>query len=185
MNEPQSVYQALATYRAPRWEDFPKVDLYMDQVLELLNEWLRPLSFDTDKKPVTASMINNYVKNSIVLPPVKKKYTTYHLAYLYVVMVLKQCFSLQEISSLIMIYTDMETSAQTRSNFNSFASAFEFILHQIMETGRLDSGFFEQPTWQQLLMVDVLEAISCRLYAACTILRFDEQKKKEKSRSRK
>ncbi len=176
MNESQSIYEGLIHYKAPRWNDFPKVDLYMDQVLELLNEWLAPLYFDSEKKPVTASMINNYVKNSIVIPPVKKKYTTYHLAYLYVVMVLKQCFSLQEISSLIMIYTDMKTSAKTQSNFNSFASAFEFVLHQIMENGRLEGRFFEEPNWQQLLMIDVLEAVSCRLYAACTIHRFEEKK---------
>ena len=64
----------------PRWEELPDMDLYMDQVVTLLNEYLKPFHAKDQEKMVTSTMINNYVKHGIVSPPVKKKYTKNHVA---------------------------------------------------------------------------------------------------------
>lgn len=162
---PQShpYHDMLANYKAPRWNDFPAIDLYMDQVVELLNSWLDDLYFDSKKPCITPSMINNYVKSSIVHPPIKKRYNNYHLAFLYVVMVLKQCFQLQDISEMIRIYYTMDHSLHTDTHFNTFAEVFESMLHQQMETGKIDGTYFENPNWQQELMVNVLQTVCCRL----------------------
>lgn len=165
----QMIENRLKEYRAPRWEDFPKVDLYMDQVIALLSEWLAPLYFDSQKPAVTPSMINNYVKHSIVRAPVKKHYKSYHLAYLYVVLVLKQCYSLQEISAMIQIYSDIENMERIGHDFNGFASLLEQSLHQVMETGRVDVQPYENPTWQQKLMCSAIRAIANRLYTVAVI----------------
>ncbi len=170
-----AVYDALANYQGPRFEDFPSVDLYMDQVVELLNRWLSPLFFNQKTPCITASMINNYVKTSIVHPPVKKKYTSYHLAYLYVVMILKQCFSLQEIAALITIYTEIGSSERISSDFNRFTSSFELLLHDVMQNGDTAVAIFQDPSWQQVLMVDVLV---CRLYGTYQIFRYTLEKEK-------
>lgn len=170
----KEIRSSLMGYQAPRWSDFPAVDLYMDQVVELLNAWLSPLYFDQKKPCLTPNMINNYVKNSIVKAPVKKRYTAAHLAFLYVVMVLKQCFSLQEISALITIYTDMEDGSAIETSFNRFASVFESLLYETLagSKGCQPDSFFEHPTWQQTLMVDVLQAVCCRLFAIVQIYGF-------------
>lgn len=169
------IKEKLLDYKAPRWEEFPSIELYMDQMIELLSAWLQPLYFDQNRPSITSSMINNYVKNSIVEPPHKKKYTAYHLAYLYVVMVLKQCFTLQEISTLITIYSSTASSQRTADHFNQFATVFETLLHQVMETGNPSESFFEDPTWQQTLMVDVIRAVCCRLYGVFQIYTFHYQ----------
>lgn len=168
LKEPTAKQKALENYRAPRWEDFPTVDLYMDQVISLLSRWLEPLS-QSGKPAVTASMINNYVKHSIVRPPEKKHYKPYHLGYLYVVFVLKQCFSLQEISALIQIYSDIENKERIGRDFNSFASMFEESLHEVMKTGNITYDSFEEPTWQQQLMRASIRTIAYRLYTAARI----------------
>lgn len=170
--DPAAVEQALKTYTGPRYGDFPTVGLYMDQVVELLNRYLAPLYFEQKPPYLTPSMVNNYVKNSIVRPPLKKRYKAYHLAYLYVVMVLKQCFTLQEIASLITIYTQIESSERIARDFDRFVQTFEDLLHNIMENKAGDSEYFKDPTWQQLLMVDVLRAAACRLYGTCAIYTF-------------
>ncbi|MBF0580521.1 DUF1836 domain-containing protein [Erysipelotrichaceae bacterium RD49] len=175
------IYTQLLNYKAPRFEEFPEIDLYMDQMVELLNTWLAPLYFDQSKPCLTASMINNYVKNSIVEPPVKKRYTRYHLAYLYVVMVLKQCFSLQEISTLITIYRTVQTSNRTAGHFNTFASVFENMLHQVMKTSEVNFSNIEDPNWQQHLMINSLQAVCCKIFSVYQIHVFLEAKEPAKS----
>ena len=174
MPSSQKILDDLLNYQAPRWDAFPEIHLYMDQVVEILNHWLTPLYFDQEKPCITPSMINNYVKNSIVKPPQKKKYKAYHLAFLYVVMVLKQSFSLQEISALITIYSSMESNQQIQEDFNRFASVFEEILHQVFRQEQVHDDFFQNPTWEKSLMVDVLQAVCCKLYGVYQIQAFQQ-----------
>lgn len=170
--ESNRIEDRLKSYKAPRWEDFPKVDLYMDQVIALLSQWLEPLYFDNQKPAVTPSMINNYVKHSIVRAPIKKHYKAYHLGYLYVVLVLKQCYSLQEISSLIQIYSDIENMERIGHDFNSFASVLEEYLHEIMVNGNTDYQPYDNPNWRQQLMCTAIRTIANRLYTAAKISQF-------------
>lgn len=174
MQPSHAIYSKLLNYKAPRFEEFPDIDLYMDQMVELLTSWLSPLYFDQTKPCITASMINNYVKNSIVEPPVKKRYTRYHLAFLYVVMVLKHCFSLNEISTLITIYRTMQNPSHTADHFDTFASAFETMLHQVMKTSEADCTVIEQPNWQQHLMINALQAVCCKIFCVYQIVFFSE-----------
>ena len=84
----------------PRWDELPKIDLYVDQVVTLLEEWLYFIP-NSDDRLITKSMINNYVKHGIVDAPKKKRYTTTHLAYLIVVCIFKQVYSMNEIMQMI------------------------------------------------------------------------------------
>ena len=86
--------------KLPRWEELPKIDLYIDQVVNLLDEWLDFMPKHEDHV-VTKTMINNYVKHGIVEAPKKRKYTTTHLAYLIIVCIFKHVYSMQEITDLI------------------------------------------------------------------------------------
>ena len=45
---------------------------------------------------ITPNMINNYVKQEVLKPPVKKKYNKTHLAYLFVICILKRLMSISE-----------------------------------------------------------------------------------------
>ena len=87
----------MKTIHIPRWNELPDVDLYKDQVVELVERYVRPLSTDEDKI-ITPSMINNYVKWKLVPPPNRKKqYSRTHLAYFIVVTTFKTLFSLNQI----------------------------------------------------------------------------------------
>lgn len=83
-------------YHCPRWEEFPDVELYADQVLSVVQ---RHVSFfeDTVEMSFTSNMINNYVKQKIVKPPINKKYDRVHLSYFTVVCLLKNLFSISEL----------------------------------------------------------------------------------------
>lgn len=85
----------LVTVKVPKWDELPKFDLYMDQVVAFVNTTLGRLEFDQ----ITSSMINNYVKHKVVLAPVKKKYQSMQIADILIISLLKQSFSLDVIRS--------------------------------------------------------------------------------------
>ena len=88
-------------FSLPRFNELPKVPLYKDQVITYLDNLSKVLNIKNTEKVLTPTMINSYVKQKIVSPPKEKKYNEKHLAYLIVVCILKQVFSIQEISTLI------------------------------------------------------------------------------------
>lgn len=79
--------------KLPKWDELPKFELYMDQLLEYVNEVLAPLEIG----PVTATMINNYVKKKVIFPPLKKKYGNTQIADIILLTMLKSVFALDQI----------------------------------------------------------------------------------------
>ena len=47
----------LQQYRLPRWEELPDIELYMDQVITLIERYLSPLVGQSDNKVITPAMI--------------------------------------------------------------------------------------------------------------------------------
>ena len=70
--------EKIADFHMPRWEELPEIDLYMDQVIAKAEKYLRPITAEGDNL-LTQAMINNYVKNGIVPPPIAYGADTYHL----------------------------------------------------------------------------------------------------------
>lgn len=89
----------LEKFDLPDWDSLPQLDLYMDQVILLLNRYLAPIV--KEEKYVTASIINNYVRMKVMPPPVKKRYARMHLAYLIIICTLKQSLSISCIQRLL------------------------------------------------------------------------------------
>ena len=90
-------------FHIPRFNELPRVPLYKDQVITYLENLIKEMNVESDEKVLTPTMLNNYVKQKVVSPPKDKKYNEKHLAYLIVVCLLKQVFTLQEICELINI----------------------------------------------------------------------------------
>ena len=83
-----------------RWEQFPQIALYMDQVLLVLNQSLAPLS-PCGEPVVSSTMINNYVKMKLTAPAEKKKYGREHMARFVMICLLKKVLSMTEIALLL------------------------------------------------------------------------------------
>ncbi|GAF39595.1 hypothetical protein FC83_GL001032 [Agrilactobacillus composti DSM 18527 = JCM 14202] len=79
--------------KLPLWADLPAFDLHLDQLLLLVNEYVAPISGEV----VTKTMLHNYFKLKIIVPPVKKRYGRVQLAGAIVVALLKSVFALGEI----------------------------------------------------------------------------------------
>ena len=110
------LYSEIIHFHIPRWNEFPDIDLYLDQISSLLEKYLslyikddiknadkndKKGEKDENDKIITKAMISNYIKQKVLDPPVNKKYTKIHIAKLFVISILKQIYSINDINNLI------------------------------------------------------------------------------------
>jgi len=86
--------------------EVPNIDLYMDQVTTFMDSHLCDVKRYEDDKTLTKTMINNYTKNKLLPPPVKKKYSSEHLYILAFIYYFKQLLSIGDIQKLLAPMTD-------------------------------------------------------------------------------
>lgn len=83
-------------------DEIPNIDLYMDQVTTFMDIRLRNTTRNKEEdKVLTKTMINNYAKNDVLVPPVKKKYTKDHVISLLIIYYFKNILSINDIQSLL------------------------------------------------------------------------------------
>ena len=92
----------LNSFHLPAWEDIPNFGLYMEQITVLLQEYLDYFPPELKEEQfITAATINNYVRLKVMPEPVKRRYYRVHIAYLIIILTLKQSLSIALISRII------------------------------------------------------------------------------------
>mgnify|MGYP004621517025 FL=1 len=132
-NNLNSIYtdfsKKMELHRLPKWEDLPEIDLYMDQVIVLMEKYLSDLTTNDDNKLITPSMINNYVKLNIMPAPIKKKYSREHIAYLVIICSLKQVMPISQIKELINLKLKACSIEELLNNFsNLYQTTFSEVI---------------------------------------------------------
>ncbi len=89
-------------------EEIPDIELYMDQVIELIEKKLSLHKRNSKDKTLTKTMINNYIKAGVLMPSRKKRYSRRHLALLLMLYNTKQVLSINDISLLFNIFNGIE-----------------------------------------------------------------------------
>ena len=124
--------EQLTNYSLPKWEQLPDIELYMDQVISIIEKYLKIyIKVTNSDKLITSSMINNYVKLSIIPAPTKKKYSRIHLAYLLIICTLKQTLNMATIQKIIPVdLSESEIMATYNSFINNQHKAYLYVLEQ-------------------------------------------------------
>ena len=149
-------------FHLPRWEDIPNIDLYIDQVVSLLETYLSTYikgENNKEDKIVTKTMINNYVKHKIINPPVNKKYNTEHIAYLFVICILKQVYSINDIAELIKLAID---TVSPETAYNQFCDELEKAI-SLTFAGQEYTGR-EIMTKEKYILRNVVQSFANQLY---------------------
>ena len=81
--------------------EFPEIDLYMDQVIQLFESKLSSLKRNEDDKILTKTMINNYAKAKLFMKIKNKKYTKEHLILMSLIYELKGVLSINDTKTLL------------------------------------------------------------------------------------
>ena len=92
--------------------DIPNIDLYMDQVTSFMEKELKSTKRYEEDKILTKTMINNYAKNDLLPPPVKKKYSKEHLMVLTFIYYFKNLLSISDIEKLLAPITEKHFHAE-------------------------------------------------------------------------
>ncbi len=143
----KEVTNQMIQYHFPRWEELPQLELYIDQVVIYLQELLSP--FDKEGS-VTPTMINNYVKQKIVSPPTKKKYSREHLACFFVIFTMKR---LMNISTLGTIITQMRNTYETENAYNLFCEEMEYALKSTFEPKKFPPRTYQDEEQTELSLI--------------------------------
>ena len=109
----------LNNFNYKNYEELPDIELYMDQVVTFLEKQVQIFQTSSLDKPITPSMINNYVKGNVISAPISKKYNREHLASIEEVMTLKQVLSIAEVKQILdELYNDSTLKAESFNTFN-------------------------------------------------------------------
>lgn len=156
-------------FHLPRWEEIPDIDLYLDQVVCYLEKYLSDyIEGDGEKEEnlITKTMINNYVKHNVIKPPINKKYNREHIAYLFVIFILKQVYSINDIKKLIQLA--IETSS-TEQAYNQFCVELEKAIQFTFE-GKDYIGQ-ENLTKERYILRNVVQTFANKIYVLKVFLK--------------
>lgn len=158
-NKNFEIFQQITNHSIPKWADLPEIDLYMDQVIALMEKYLADASCE-DSKLITPSMINNYVKLGIMPAPNKKKYSRDHLAYLVIICSLKQVIPISNIKIMIEKKLQNNTIAET---LDFYSSLYDFTFETLFETCKnyMNSNQSDIKTLDDTSLFTAITAANC------------------------
>ncbi|GIN56003.1 DUF1836 domain-containing protein [Lederbergia ruris] len=84
-------------------QDIPKMDLYIDQVIELFEESFKESKREQKEKILTKTMVNNYAKGKLFFPVQNKKYSKEHIMLMSLIYQLKGALSIKDIKDCLQI----------------------------------------------------------------------------------
>lgn len=129
-----SILQSLSRIDYVKPENIPNIELYMDQVTTFMESQLSSTRRYPEDKILTKTMINNYAKNNLLPPPVKKKYSREHILVLIFIYYFKNILSIRDIEALLAPIT--EKYFQNGEDFN-ITSVYEEVCS--LEKSRIDA----------------------------------------------
>lgn len=152
-------------FHIPRWSEIPKLDLYLDQTVTFVEKNLKSFICNKDETIITKTMINNYVKQGLIKPPKKKKYNKTHIATLFVICILKQVYSINDIYGLILLAVK---TARFNYAYDQFCEALEQAIQYTFEG--IEFPTVKDISFEQYLLKSVAQSFASKLYVEKTFL---------------
>lgn len=148
-------------FKLPRYDELPDIDLYIEQVIDYIDSIFAPLEIQSDKKTLTPYMVNNYVKQGIVPQTVKKKYSKHHIAYLIIVYIGKQVFTIEEINEMIAIQTK---TFDIKTAYDYMCNETETVLHSVFSQKPIPQDSTKTNAMLRYLVRSPIIAFANKLY---------------------
>ena len=123
-----STMEDIANTSFPKWDELPEFELYMDQVIAIVNRYMGNMAdLMNDVNIITQAMINNYVKNKLIPPPIKKRYSKIHIAALLIICSCKQSMNI----SSIMAFLDFEIDETMKVCYENFLANRNSVIQEM------------------------------------------------------
>lgn len=159
--------------------EVPNINLYMDQVTTFMDEHLSDCKRRKEDKILTKTMINNYTKNNLLPPPVKKKYSKEHLYVLTFIYYFKNILSINDIQTLLNPLTEQFFDENKTASlddiykqiYNMCKSQISGISKDVLEKAHLSEEAFAS-------ISDDADREFLQLFSLVSLLSFDVYMKK-------
>ena len=161
----ENIEEVIMKIHIPRWNELPEIDLYLDQVVNYLEKYLAQYSVNKEDKIITKTMINNYVKQGVMPAPEKKKYSRAHIAYLIVICILKQVYSISDIGKLISLTIQYFELSKA---YNRFCANLEISVKNVFSKKEFPNT--DRMTEEQYLLKNVVQSVADKLYVEMKFL---------------
>lgn len=178
-----SILESLSRIDYVKPEDLPNIDLYMDQVTTFMDSQLAVSKRHPEDKVLTKTMINNYAKNNLLPPPVKKKYSKEHLLALIFIYYFKNILSIGDIQEILNPITDKYFASDLNFNLEDIYS--EVFRLEKAEVLNLQKDITKKYNTSRQTFLDIPEDISeedkadLQQFAFICMLSFDVYVKKQ------
>lgn len=154
----EEAFNTLKEVKFPTWDTLPELELYMDQVVSLMERYLsvvniQPEGLDETDKIITPSMVNNYVKKGYMPAPIKKKYGKEHLAYLFIICTMKQSLPIPVIHTFIESMLTVTTIDELMDMFvESYKECFTGCVGELRNTNEIAKDKTDDKTFQKAIL---------------------------------
>ena len=162
-------------------DEIPNIDLYMDQLTSFMDERLKKTTrHPGEDKILTKTMINNYAKNDLLPPPIKKKYSKDHLILLIVIYYLKSILSINDIQTLIEPLKRRFYGAEDKLDLSRIYETLYQLQEESLEPVKEDISKRYERAMQTFDDPDITdeEQKKMRLFSFITLLSYDVYVKK-------
>ncbi len=102
--EIEQIINELVTKNIIDVSTIPNIDLYVDQLTSFIEDNL----YSNNENHLTKSMVNNYCKNKVIPPSIKKKYDKNHIILLIIIYNTKSIISISDIQKIFETFKDIE-----------------------------------------------------------------------------
>lgn len=176
-----SILESLSRIDYIHPEDIPNIDLYMDQVTTFMDTQLSSTKRYADDKILTKTMINNYVKNRLLPPPEKKKYSKEHILTLVFIYYFKSVLSISDIQNILNPLTDRYFGEKSSPSLTDiYDGIFKLEGHQVERLKEMirEEYMISETAFSDLEDLDEEDADFLQKFTFICLLNFDVYTKK-------
>ena len=142
----------------------------MDQVTGFMDEHLSSMRRHKEDKALTKTMINNYAKNKILPPPVRKRYNKNHMLILLFIYYYKSMLSLSDIETILRPLNE-------NYFYSTKSPQLKYIYEEIFSFEKAKNSFSEKDPLFENLPEE--ERQDLQKFGALSLLAFDVYLKKQ------
>ncbi|RLQ90837.1 DUF1836 domain-containing protein [Planomicrobium sp. Y74] len=141
MADAKELISRLALEKKIPVEEIPKIDLYIDQVIQLFDTGFSEMKRTPEDKILTKTMINNYAKGKLFYPVTNKKYSRNHVMLISLIYQMKSALSINDVKKVLAGIN--EKAAQKEIDLSEFYDSY-------LEIQRFNDEIFKRNVEQQV-----------------------------------
>lgn len=123
-------------------EEIPKIDLYIDQVIQIFENKYGETKRNNKDKVLTKTMINNYAKGKLFFPIRNKKYSREHILLISLIYQLKGGLSISDIKETLEEINEKIVAEEF--SIDSFYTGYLHLIAQNVEDFKKDLEVLEE-----------------------------------------